>query len=76
MLNPPENSKIQGLFKAFECFSSAFQGKFNFSRTFHNSPVYSSSFQACENPGITVSNFTEVFIGLQRVKPPVFQDAG
>ena len=29
-LNPPVNGKIQGLFKAFECFSSTFQGKFNF----------------------------------------------
>ena len=28
-LNPPVNGKIQGLFKAFECFSSTFQGKFN-----------------------------------------------
>ena len=30
LLNPPVNGKIQGLFKAFECFSSTFQGKFNF----------------------------------------------
>ena len=30
MLNPPVNGKIQGLFKAFECFSSTFQGKFYF----------------------------------------------
>ena len=30
VLNPPVNGKIQGLFKAFECFSSTFQGKFNF----------------------------------------------
>ena len=29
MLNPPLNGKIQGLFKAFECFSSTFQGNFN-----------------------------------------------
>ena len=29
-LNPPVNGKIQGLFKAFESFSSTFQGKFNF----------------------------------------------
>ena len=29
-LNPPVNGIIQGLFKAFECFSSTFQGKFNF----------------------------------------------
>ena len=28
-LNPPVYGKIQGLFKAFECFSSTFQGKFN-----------------------------------------------
>ena len=30
MLNPPVNGKIQGLFKDFGCFSSTFQGKFNF----------------------------------------------
>ena len=34
MLNPPVNGKIQGLFKAFECFSSTFQGKFNFQGLF------------------------------------------
>ena len=28
MLNPLANGKIQGLFKAFECFSTTFQGKF------------------------------------------------
>ena len=27
VLNPLANGKIQGLFKAFECFSSSFQGK-------------------------------------------------
>ena len=27
MLNPLPNGKIQGFFKAFECFSSTFQGK-------------------------------------------------
>ena len=26
----PVNGKIQGLFKAFDCFSSTFQGRFNF----------------------------------------------
>ena len=36
VLNPPVNGKNQGLFKACECFSSAFQ--------------YSSTFQACANP--------------------------
>ena len=30
LLNPPVNGKIQGLFKAFECFSIIFQGKFYF----------------------------------------------
>ena len=34
MLNPPVNGKIQGLFKAFESFSSTFQGKFNFQGLF------------------------------------------
>ena len=34
MLNTPVNGKIQGLFKAFECFSNAFQGKFNFQGLF------------------------------------------
>ena len=28
------NGKIQGLFKAFECFSGTFQGKFNFQGLF------------------------------------------
>ena len=46
VLNPTINGKIQGLFNAFECFSSTFQGKFNF----QDSPVYSSTFQACANP--------------------------
>ena len=34
VLNPLANGKIQGLFKAFECFSSAFQGKFYFQELF------------------------------------------
>ena len=34
LLNPPVNGKIQGLFKAFECFSSTFQGKSNFQGLF------------------------------------------
>ena len=34
MLNPPVNGKIQGLFKAFECFSSTFQCKFYFQGLF------------------------------------------
>ena len=50
MLNPTVNGKIQGLFKAFECFPSTFQGKFYFQDT----PVYSSTFQACANPVLTL----------------------
>ena len=50
MLNPPANDKIQGLFKAFECFLSTFKAIY-FPRTFQDSPVYSSTFQACTNPG-------------------------
>ena len=34
LLNPPVNGKIQELFKAFECFSSTFQGKFYFQGLF------------------------------------------
>ena len=34
MLNPLVNGKIQELFKAFECFSSTFQGKFHFQGLF------------------------------------------
>ena len=33
-MNSPVNGKIQGLFKAFECFSSTFQGIFNFQGLF------------------------------------------
>ena len=35
MLNPPVNGKIQGLFNAFECFPSTFQGNFNFQGLFN-----------------------------------------
>ena len=34
VLNPLANVKIQGLFKAFECFSSTFHGKFYFQGLF------------------------------------------
>ena len=34
MLNPLANGKIQGLFKAFECFSSTFQDIFYFQGLF------------------------------------------
>ena len=34
VLSPTENIRIQGLFKAFELFSSTFQGRFNFQGLF------------------------------------------
>ena len=34
VLNPPVNGKIQELFKAFQCFSSTFQGRPNFQGLF------------------------------------------
>ena len=37
VLSPTENSRIQGLFKAFELFSSTFQGRFNFQGCFKKS---------------------------------------
>ena len=51
MLNPLANGKIQGLqglFNAFECFSSTFQGNIIF-KDFQDSPEYSRTFQACAN---------------------------
>ena len=52
LLNPPVSGKIQGLFKAFECFSSTFVGKFNFQGLFMT-VLYiqvTGTFQACANP--------------------------
>ena len=49
-MNSPVNGKIQGLFKAFECLFKYFSRHIRFSRTFQDSPVYSSTFQACANP--------------------------
>ena len=80
MLNPPVNGKIQGLFKAFECFSSTFQCKIHFqgffnsfvySRTFQDSFVYSRTFQACVNPACVsinaVSNRSDQLFGADGV---------
>ena len=44
-----EKSTNQGIFKAFEPFSSTLQGRFNLT-TFQESPLNSSTFQACVNP--------------------------
>ena len=60
VLNPTVNSKIQGLFKAFEWFSSNFQGRLNFPRNLQDSPVYSSTFQALANPVENIVIFNNV----------------
>ena len=54
VLSPTEHSIIQGFFKAFEWFSSTFQGDFYF-QGFSRSPLNSSTFQACANPGYLLS---------------------
>ena len=51
VLNPPVNGKIQGLFKDFEYFSSTFFEANLIFKDFQDKPVYSSTFQACANPG-------------------------
>ena len=48
MLSLTEKSRIQALFNAFEAFSNTFQGRFNF----RESPLKSSTFQACANPAV------------------------
>ena len=54
MLNPPENGKIQGLFKAFECLSSTFQGKFNFQELFLTVLYIQVLFKSVRTVGIMV----------------------
>ena len=39
IVDPPVNGKIQGFFKASECFSSTFHGKFNF-QGFYKTVLY------------------------------------
>ena len=46
-MHPLENGKIQGLWVFFKYFSRSIL----FSWTFQDSPIYSSTFQACANPG-------------------------
>ena len=53
VLNPPVNGHIQGLFKAFECFPVLFKANLIF-KDFQDSPVYSSTFQACANHGMPI----------------------
>ena len=52
MLNPPVNGKIQGFFKAFECFSSTFQGKFNFQGLFKTALCIQVLFKPVRTMGI------------------------
>ena len=61
MLNPLVNGKIQRLFKAFECFSSTFQGKFNFQGLFKTN-LY---IQVLFKPVQTLSNYSLLFKHIQ-----------
>ena len=54
VLNPPVNGKIQGLFKASECFSSTFQGRF-ISQGVFKTVLY---FQVLFKPVRTLKRFT------------------
>ena len=47
-LNPLANGKIQELFKAFECFSSTFQGKFIFKDFSRQSCIFKYFSSLCE----------------------------
>ena len=47
-LNPPVKGKIQGLFKAFECFSSTFKKKKNFKDYSRQSCIFKSFSSLCE----------------------------
>ena len=64
-MNPLANGKFQGLLKAFEFFKD-FSRQILFSRTFQDSPVYSSTFQACANP-VTAVLKSQLFGSVVRV---------
>ena len=46
-----KNSRIQGLFKAFERFSSTFQSRFTFQGLFKKAPYIQVLFKPVLNPG-------------------------
>ena len=48
LMNPPVNGKSHGLFKAFECFSSTFQSKFNFQNFSRQSWIFKYFSSQCE----------------------------
>ena len=56
MLNPHANGKIQGLFKAFECFSSTVQGKLYFQVLFKTVLYIQVLLKACANPAPGVAS--------------------
>ena len=51
VFNPPINGKIQGLFKAFKCLSSTFQGKFNFQGPFKTNLYIQVLFKSVQTLG-------------------------
>ena len=51
VLNPLANGKIQGLFKAFECFSSTFQVNFIFKGFSRQSCIFKYFSSLCEPCG-------------------------
>ena len=64
VLSPTENSRIHGLFKVFEWFSSTFHGRFNFHGLFKKALLNSSTFQACANPGVTGNELLIIIVAL------------
>ena len=49
-MNPPVNGKNSRTFQGIRVFFKYFSRQILFSRIFQDSPVYSSTFQACANP--------------------------
>ena len=69
VLNTPVNGKIQGLFKAFECFSNTFQGKFNFQGLFKTVQYIQVLFK----PVRTLVNTVYVMLGVLQLTNQTFQ---
>ena len=63
VLNPSVNGKIQELFKAFECFSSTFQGIFNIKGLFKPVRTLITIGQHLSNLYITDQEFFGVLRG-------------
>ena len=56
LLNPPVNGKIQGLFKAFECFQVLFKANLVFKAFIRQSCIFKYFSSLCE-PCLTISSF-------------------